>query len=36
MANNELFKCTEKEDFYSISEPISEQDIIAFAKHKIE
>jgi len=36
MANSkELFKCTEKEDFYSISEPISEQDIIVFAKQII-
>ena len=32
MANNELFKCTEKEGFYSVPEPISEQDIITFAK----
>jgi len=32
MANNELFKCTEKEGFYSVSAPVSEQDIIAFAK----
>ena len=30
--NKQLFKCTEKEGFYSVSEPISEQDIIAFAK----
>ena len=34
MANN-IFKCTEKEGFYSVSEPISEQDIIAFAKQII-
>ena len=27
-----LFKCTEKEGFYSVSKPISEHDIIAFAK----
>ncbi len=32
MADKELFKCTEKEGFYSVPEPISEQDIIAFAK----
>ena len=32
MAKNELFKCTEKEGFYSVSDPVSEQDIIAFAK----
>ena len=31
-----LFKCTEKEGFYSVSDPVSEHDIIAFAKHKIE
>ena len=30
-----LFKCTEKEGFYSVSEPISEHDIIAFAKQII-
>jgi len=34
MANN-VFKCTEKEGFYSVSEPISEHDIIAFAKQII-
>jgi len=32
MTKNELFKCTEKEGFYSVSDPVSEQDIIAFAK----
>ncbi len=32
MANNELFKCTEIEGFYSVSESVSEQDIIAFAR----
>jgi len=31
----QLFKCTEKEGFYSVSEPISDQDIIAFAKQII-
>lgn len=36
MANNKLFKCTEKEGFYSVSEPTTEHDIIAFAKHKID
>lgn len=34
MANN-IFKSTKKEGFYSISEPISEQDIIAFAQEVI-
>ena len=31
----QLFKCTEKEGFYSVSEPIPENDIIAFAKQII-
>ena len=30
-----LFKCTEKEGFYSVLEPISQHDIIAFAKRII-
>jgi len=30
-----LFKCTEKEGFYSVSETISEQDIISFAQQII-
>ncbi len=34
MANN-IFKCTEKEGFYSVSQPVSEQDIITFAKQII-
>ena len=32
MAKNKLFKCTEKEGFYSVTESVSEQDIIAFAQ----
>ena len=32
MANNELFKCTEKEGFYSVAESVSEQDIVEFAR----
>ena len=35
MANKELFKCTEKEGFYSVSESVSEQDIVEFAKYII-
>ena len=36
MANSkELFKCTEKEGFYSVAESVSEQDIVEFAKHII-
>ena len=36
MANSkQLFKCTEKEGFYSVSESVSEQDIVEFAKHII-
>ncbi len=34
MANN-IFKCTEKEGFYSVQETVSEQDIIAFAQEII-
>lgn len=30
--SNKLFKCIEKEGFYSVSETISEQDIISFAQ----
>ena len=33
MANSkQLFKCTEKEGFYSVSESVSEQDIVEFAR----
>jgi DNA repair protein RadC len=33
MANSkQLFKCSEKQGFYSVTEPISEQDIINFAQ----
>jgi DNA repair protein RadC len=32
MAKSEIFKCTEQEGYYSISEIVSEQDIITFAK----
>ncbi len=35
MANKVLFKCTEKEGFYSVSETLSEQDIISFAQQII-
>jgi len=30
----QLFKGTEKEGFYTVTETISDQDIITFAKHK--
>ena len=33
--NKQLFKCTEKEGFYSVSGSVSEQDIIEFARHII-
>lgn len=35
MAKKELFKCTEKDGFYSVTETISEQDIISFAQQII-
>ena len=35
MANKRLFKCTEKEGFYYVTESVSEQDIVEFAKQII-
>jgi DNA repair protein RadC len=35
MAKNELFKCTEKEGFYTVKESVSEQEIIAFSQEII-
>ena len=36
MANpKQLFKCTEKEGFYSVSESVSEQDIVEFARYLV-
>ena len=35
MTTKQLFKCTEKEGFYTVTETISDQDIITFAKQII-